>query len=146
VTTSKRLEAFGDAVPFAYFRVLESNEVTEDIRSQDSSEPGVFNWQASTIVNGLSLHDLAYHASYHQPLPRALLAHIAIKLCDALRWAHGLDAPLYHNDICLSNILLDMQSRDASGMPGIALVDWDAVIARESESVDLRIRDRRSFF
>lgn len=120
-----RLDEIGAKEHFSYPHVFESGETTTACEESGASSMGYDTtlWQASSLVYGLELTALGKVTD--KPFPPGLIAHISIQLHDVFRWLHGHS--VYHNDVLTKNVMFDMSpaSRDRSGLPKLAVTQWD---------------------
>ncbi|KAF2451857.1 hypothetical protein P171DRAFT_438524 [Karstenula rhodostoma CBS 690.94] len=82
-------------------------------------------WLASQAVVGCTLWQLHKVAEAEStPLPKSLVLTIALQLCDALDALQDMNPPFFHEDLCHSNIMLDLEMRDGKGAPTVVVIDF----------------------
>ncbi|KAL1592650.1 hypothetical protein SLS60_011066 [Paraconiothyrium brasiliense] len=82
-------------------------------------------WLASKAVMGCTLLQLTQAAeAFHMALPKPLVLTIALQLCDALQALRELEPQFFHEDLALSNIMLDVEKRGDNGAPTVVIIDF----------------------
>lgn len=103
------------------------------------------SWLASHAVFGCTLWQLQKVAERQAMLlPKSFILTIALQLCHAIQALRNLTPPIFHEDLCHSNIMLDMDSRDAKGVPTVVVIDF--AHARSYESLPAFDLDLSSFY
>ncbi|KAL5403206.1 hypothetical protein PMIN06_005326 [Paraphaeosphaeria minitans] len=91
------------------------------------------SWVASQAIVGCTLwqlHKAAQGAS--MAIPKPLVLTIALQICHALQALQASSTPLFHEDLCHSNIVLDIDTRDGSAAPTVVVIDFARAQPRKS--------------
>jgi serine/threonine protein kinase len=89
-------------------------------------KPECLYFTMRAVNPSITLSDLYETAQLLEvPIPRPLIAHITLQLCDTFRWMQeDLEQPIAHSDLAHVNIMLDLAHIHENGLPNVILIDF----------------------